>query len=481
MSMPPAKVSFTVRRPTPVSRPPSSGPESGEQFKVPALPRHLASNNGSATGSPLAGSPRTFSSREDSDEDGLVLRRDDTASSDEDDEAAEDELVTGFDQFGVQRLHEKKKKAPETPFVIPSKSNPDWREAARKRRAASRMHSYTSRTTPSFVPDSARTSTGADGSVGGLGTRDTINSGPQLAGLQVTKGVKVEVEEQNVYVEQNAVTTVSSADDVKMQVEETEDEKALRAILAGDNETSTATSVDIIPPAVSETDAFQQDVEALPDAATVEDYARVPISSFGVAMLRGMGWTEGTVASKSAKGKKNGLIEPYVPQARPALLGIGAKEREPDDDGSGKVKKGQEKRYVPVVKKENKREQTGGSASGSTSRRASRSPDRREGDRRSADRDRSRYDDRDRRRDDNRDYENRKRRTEGRDRDRDQRKDRGDWDRDSRRERERDRNFEDRRKERGYNSERDRTRRRDREDADSGRESRSRRDRDRRD
>lgn len=70
MPPPPSTVSFTVRRPTPVSRPSSSGPESDGPFRVPALPRHLASAGGSATGSPLTGSPRTFSSREDSDDDG---------------------------------------------------------------------------------------------------------------------------------------------------------------------------------------------------------------------------------------------------------------------------------------------------------------------------------------------------------------------------------------------------------------------------
>ncbi|KAG1781312.1 hypothetical protein EV702DRAFT_1075407 [Suillus placidus] len=35
-----------------------------------------------------------------------------------------------------------------------------------------------------FIPDSAKASTGADGSIGGLGTHDTINSGPQLSGIQ---------------------------------------------------------------------------------------------------------------------------------------------------------------------------------------------------------------------------------------------------------------------------------------------------------
>ncbi|KIJ59625.1 hypothetical protein HYDPIDRAFT_100389 [Hydnomerulius pinastri MD-312] len=481
MSAPTSKVSFTVRRPTPISRPSSSGPESDRQFKVPALPRHLASAGSSGTGSPLAVFTNSSGQRAS---DGHH-----NDSSDGEDERAEDELVTGFDQFGVQRLIEKKKKTPEGPLVIPSLPNPDWREAARKRRAASRTQPYTSRSTPSFVPDSARAATGADGSVGGLGTRDAINSGPQLSGLQVKKQAKIEADEENVSIEETEIMTTFT-DEVKMEVEESEDQKALRAILAGDDESSAAAAIDVIP-VLSETDALKQDVEALPDVATADDYARVPISAFGIAMLRGMGWTEGTVASKSEKGKKSGLIEPYLPQARPALLGIGAKEREPDDDGSGKNKKkqrGQEKRYIPVVRRDSGRDESGGSRSGTVSRRASWSPTRRERGEHVQDRDRSRYDDRERRRDRDRDYEDKRkdRDYDGRGRDRDRGKgysDR-DMDTDGRRERDRANGYDDRerRKERRVESERDRTRLRDhRDDRDGDREGRSRRDRDRRD
>ncbi|KAF8837716.1 hypothetical protein BDN67DRAFT_972567 [Paxillus ammoniavirescens] len=439
-----SKVSFTIRRPTPISRPSSSGPESDCQFKVPALPRHLASGGNSVTGSPLAGSPRTYSSREDSDDDsenGLVFPNGfglrevvshHTDSSDEEDEKVEDELVSGFDQFGVKRLHAKRKKAPEEPLVIPSQPNPDWREAARRRRAAaSRSQSHTSRAAPSFVPDSALAATGTDGSVGGLGTKDTINSGPQLSGLQVKKRIKVEVDQETVSTQGTQSTTAISAEQVKIDtVDETEDQKALRAILAGDGDSS-AHTVDIIP-VLSEVDALKQDVEELPDVATADDYARIPISAFGVAMLRGMGWTDGAVASKSKKGQKSGLIEPYLPQARPALLGIGAKEREPDDDGSGKKKlRRPEKRYIPVVRKESEKAESGGSRSGTTSRRGSRSPPRRERDDHVSDRERNRYDDRDRRkeRDDDRD-----RRRDYRDRDKDRHDRRGDHHRDRRRE-----------------------------------------------
>lgn len=98
-----SKVSFTIRRPTPSSsRATSTGPDSdaaatsphasAPSFKIPALPRHLTdqgagSRSGSNSPKPRA---RTYEERgEESD------------SSEE--ERMEDELVTGFDQFGVQR------------------------------------------------------------------------------------------------------------------------------------------------------------------------------------------------------------------------------------------------------------------------------------------------------------------------------------------------------------------------------------------
>ncbi|KAN0093311.1 DExH-box splicing factor binding site domain containing protein [Tylopilus felleus] len=428
MSSTPSAVSFTVRRPTPVSRPSSSGPESDGPFRVPALPRHLASAGSSATGSPLAGSPRTLGSRENSDDDdqtGIVFANDFGADNDThpSDSSDDDNLVASFKQPGGQRFYQKKKKAsvPEAPLVIPSKPNPDWREAARKCRAAcSRVQPHTSRATPSFVPDSALAATGADGSVGGLGTRDTINSGPQLSGLQNKKKIKVEIEEDG----DATMGEVVSAESTVEVVKETEDQRALRAILAGEDDS--AHVVDIIPvPPLSETDALKQDVEDLPDIATAEDYERVPIAAFGAAMLRGMGWTDGAAASKSDKRSKNGLKELYLPQARPAMLGIGAKEREPDDGGSGKKKKkGPDMRYIPIARREGGRGEDGSSRSGTVSRRSSRSPSRRERGVRGPDRERSAYDDRERRREQDRDRDRKDRRERERDRDLDVERDR---------------------------------------------------------
>ena len=441
------KLSFTIRRPSPVSRASSAGADS--DFKVPALPRHLSGTN-SGAGSPLGrGSPkpksRTYEERDSSDED----------------EVLEDELVTGFDQFGVQRcvnsslseaagpqltvdlsvdrLHEKKK--PQGPLVIPALKNKDWREQARKRKSL-------------FIPPSAAATTGADGSVGGLGTRDTINSGPQFAGIQMKKRIKVDTEDETMQVEEE-VQAISAAAATKE--EETEDQKAIRALLAGANGDGgelDGPQIDIIP-VVTEDDAYQQDVVELPDSATLDDYERVPVSQFGAALLRGMGWKEGTGASKTGKGP----VQPYLPAARPALLGIGAKEKEVLDDGSKKKKGRPDKRYVPLIKKERRegdREYDSAPASGSSSRSRRRTPEPRSSRRspspeRRRDRDRARHDsaDGDRHRDgrDREKEQDRRRETDrdgGRgDRDRDRRRDDRDYrEYDSGSRRERDRNGE---------------------------------------
>ncbi|KAI0642728.1 DExH-box splicing factor binding site-domain-containing protein [Trametes meyenii] len=425
-SAPPEKVSFTIRRPTPSSRADS---DSDASFKVPSLPRHMSGT--STPNSPLGRSnppspkhktSRTYNERDSSDEDS----------------GPEDELVTGFDEFGVQRVFEKPK--PEGPLVIPALKNKDWRELARKRKQL-------------YVPPGSTAVTGADGSVGGLGTRDTINSGPQLSGLQVKKRVKIEESGDEPMPEADAPV---EARNVKEE-EETDDQKALRAILAsaaggGDSGTD-GPQIDIIP-TPSEEDALRQDVAELPDEATLADYDRVPVSQFGAALLRGMGWKEGQAASKRGKG----MVQPWLPEARPALLGIGAKEKEVFDDGSKKKggKGRPERRYVPVIKKERKAEDREGS-----SRPRSPMPSSRNGSRRPS---RSPSPERRRDKDGRRDDRERDRHREG-DRDRERDKDRHrDYDRDRRRDnsyessrRDRDRDYDSSRKDRDWDKRRDRS------------------------
>lgn len=296
-----------------------------------------------------------------------------------------------------------------------------------------------------YVPPNATPATGADGSVGGLGTRDTINSGPQLSGLQFSstknseEGNPGEEETKDGNEEKMDLEGEANSSLIPKE-EETEDQKALRAILSSANGTSSSDgpSISIIGP-ISEEDAYAQDITTLPESSTLEDYERIPVEQFGAALLRGMGWKEGTAATKrtDSKGKPKGIEEPWLPQARPALLGIGAKEKEALDDGSTMGKGGKkggkrpDKKYVPVVKVERQREgepndgerereREEGSRSGTSSRR--RTPEREPSSRRRS------PEPSDRRRKDKRDsdynYERDRKRDSHREKDRERRKER---------------------------------------------------------
>lgn len=79
----------------------------------------------------------------------------------------------------------------------------------------------------------------------------------------------------------------------------------------------------------------------------------MPIEQFGAAMLRGMGHVPGKAASRSGSGR----VDPYIPESRPALLGIGAKPRPVDETAAGSKNGAKkftkpDKRYVPIVKVE---------------------------------------------------------------------------------------------------------------------------------
>ncbi|KAG8988466.1 hypothetical protein FRB90_002722, partial [Tulasnella sp. 427] len=317
-------MSFTIRRPSPMSsRQPSAGPESNAttpapSFRIPPPPRQQ--NIHSNVPSRLK---HEHSEREEID-----------SSDEEDPEAAE--LVSGFDSMGVQRVKASAKS--NGPLVIPVLKNRDWRQLARQRQAAN-----------GYIPDGARASamTGPDGSQGGLGTRDSINSGPQLAGLiqkaRSTTATQSEPQEPSHSEPQsNADTEMTPAQPL------TEDEIALQALLSGTDNTTAVPQVPAIPLApMTEEAALQRDLTELPETATLDDYARVPVEQFGMAMLRGMGW----------KPPASGEDELWIPAERPALLGLGAKAR-PTPQGGGNSRsqalnwKTSDRKYVPLVKKD---------------------------------------------------------------------------------------------------------------------------------
>ncbi|KAG2115363.1 uncharacterized protein F5147DRAFT_649726 [Suillus discolor] len=249
-------------------------------------------------------------------------RKDEPDSSDDEDKRLEDKLITSLNKFGVQRVNGRnpRTKVPTDPLVILLKPNFDWREAARKCRA--------------------------DGSVGGLGTRDIINSDSQLSGIQFGN------KERNMTVEEYAL------------VKETEDQKALRALLVGDM--NSAPQIDCIPVPPSETDALQQDVA-------------------NFSSMTWAGWTAGLLQARKERKLMRWLMEPYPPKSRPALLAIGAKEQDVLYDGTKKQKwRGDEKRYIPLVKQESSREESRNEST-TVSRSTLRSPERRRSSRRDDD------------------------------------------------------------------------------------------------
>jgi len=62
------------------------------------------------------------------------------------------------------------------------------------------------------------------------------------------------------------------------------------------------------------------DVALRPPEPTLDDYERIPVQEFGLAMLRGMGWKKGEGIGLRNKG----VVEMKEPELRPRGLGLGA-------------------------------------------------------------------------------------------------------------------------------------------------------------
>ncbi|EFN53037.1 hypothetical protein CHLNCDRAFT_53994 [Chlorella variabilis] len=73
-------------------------------------------------------------------------------------------------------------------------------------------------------------------------------------------------------------------------------------------------------PADREAAKLKEDLDGLPPEADLDAYAAMPVDQFGMALLRGMGWTEGAAIGRNAKEevKAKELVR------RPQRLGLGA-------------------------------------------------------------------------------------------------------------------------------------------------------------
>lgn len=331
-----------------------------------------STSNGRSNGHSRSQNYRRYSSgSESSDEDGGLDRRS---------RKNRDESITAIDERGVRsantarneettqtdiHLHPSSSTAQKkaAPMVILSEPNKDFRRAAldlRAKKKSGRAH---------FIPSDAGQLTGTDSN--GKKRKELTeaekeflasNSHVQRIGDKVVQGgirIRERKEEDGgeMQIDDRADTPVMDAPQTNGHSEMKPidaDALALQELLGDLGETQEGPKVHIIQQAeahVTEDDAYAIDVATRPDVPTIDDYARVPIDDFGAALLRGMG------GGKSALQKRK-KVEAYVPKARTALLGIGAKSRE-EAFGKDYVKemdKGMSKRdgmkFVPLQKVE---------------------------------------------------------------------------------------------------------------------------------
>lgn len=234
-----------------------------------------------------------------------VKRSRDAFRDDGDDDEVEDRLskVSHFDRKAGGAVDESNRKVEKAPLVIATQANRDWKDAANKRRR--QKHG---------LPAEAE-GTGVDGTTGESvnGMTEPAKTSAFNAGLQIPNR---DANEALAEVEQTQEIAPEPTADASV-AQKTADEEAMDALLGRTKKS------ELVVPALTEEDVFDNDVKEAPDMATLEDYNRVPVEQFGAAMLRGMGWKDGDGIGLN-KGKKHEKSK--IPERRPALLGIGAKE-----------------------------------------------------------------------------------------------------------------------------------------------------------
>lgn len=282
-----------------------------------------------------------------------------------------------------RKYRETKPKA--APLTIAPLANKDWKNSSRATKTQVATVPSRAASSSRYLPPGAEQALSTEPIV----TRE-VNDGDDLnSGGLILSGRKKDQASAAVSAEPMEETGEDATAGKAAAAERTSltlEQRAMKALLAGDadepeEEIEAIQSMENkrqVP--ISEEEAFRRDVETRPEGVrqgpepmrlhiwvttspsadnllppsqpSMEDYQRIPVASFGLALLKGMGWKEGTAASRTRKG----LEQPYVPTARPSLLGIGAKERAPVELGKGEKKKKEWKireearKYVPVLK-----------------------------------------------------------------------------------------------------------------------------------
>ncbi|KAF2481044.1 DExH-box splicing factor binding site-domain-containing protein [Neohortaea acidophila] len=243
------------------------------------------------------------------------------------------EVVSHFDRAAGGAIDVSKPVREEKMLVIAPRANRDWREASQrnKRQRALKV--------------------GREEGRNGDGVPSVQEEEKPSFGLNVFKRVEGDAPVvETAAVEDGQQAPVDEDGDAPVK-EKTEDERAIDALLGKEEKT------ELVLPALTEEEAFARDFRDAPAMATLEDYERVPVEQFGAALLRGMGWKDGEGIG-SQRGKK--VVQTKVPERRPALLGIGAKEEAAVAQELGtwgkaaKDRKGPQTVYNPVLLRDKK-------------------------------------------------------------------------------------------------------------------------------
>ncbi|KAF9981389.1 hypothetical protein BGZ75_007353 [Mortierella antarctica] len=196
-----------------------------------------------------------------------------------------DELISGLHGNRIESIAPKE----ETKLlVIPKLENADWRQKALAKRKMT-FNPNESLAAPNEIREE---------------TTKTVGFG-----LQIQKRVKLEHKEPSGLASESRPMDIGTATTTKMII--TVSTKEEKEVIAKDEETLDQAAARKIIQAVSgdipedgkglvlrgqenvhadEVEAFQKNLDLLPDEASLEDYEKVPVEDFGAALLRGMGW-----------------------------------------------------------------------------------------------------------------------------------------------------------------------------------------------
>ena len=259
---------------------------------------------------------------------------------DEDNEHGRAQTVSHFDKSAGGAIDEQNLQPKRAPLVIQPQANRDWKEASQrnKRQRSAHFGQKEGMMNGEEVPVQARE---AEKPAYGLNVRQKTANGDEahINGHATSADTDEEMKD-------------SSANGEEPERELTADEEAMNALLG-----KSTSKKSLVVPAITEEEAFERDYKSAPDMATLADYDRVPVEDFGAAMLRGMGWKEGEGIGAN-KGKK--MEKTKIPERRPALLGIGAKEEAAVAQEMGtwgkaaKDRKGPVQIYNPILLRDKK-------------------------------------------------------------------------------------------------------------------------------